>query len=149
MKPFATIGMALAFGLGSSAHAATAIYCGKLVQVEPLKLLERQTIMVEGNSITSVEDGYQAAGLEDETIDLKDHTCMPGLMDMHVHLAHEFSPGHYMERFTFTAADFAIRATVNAEKTLMAGFTQVRELGDRTYGESIALRNAERTSSMD
>lgn len=125
-----------------SVQAETIMYCGKLVQVEPLKMLERQTIRLQGNTITGVEEGYQAPGQEDEIIDLKASTCMPGLMDMHVHLAHEFSDHVYIENFTMNATDYAIRAVVNAEKTLMAGFTQVRELGDQSHGESIALRNA-------
>lgn len=129
--------------LGSaSVHAETVIHCGKLVQVEPLKMLEGATIRLQGNSITGVEAGFQPSSADGQLIDLKDSTCMPGLMDMHVHLSHEFSAHAYIERFTLNATDYAIRAVVNAEKTLMAGFTQVRELGDQSHGSAIALRNA-------
>jgi imidazolonepropionase-like amidohydrolase len=130
-----------ACGAGA-AHAETVIYCGKLVQVEPLKMLERASIRLQGNSITAVEEGFQPPELDDELIDLKDSTCMPGLMDMHVHLAHEFSAHSYVEQFTLNAPDYTIRALLNAEKTLLAGFTQVRDLGDQSHGSAIALRNA-------
>ncbi|QFU75691.1 amidohydrolase family protein [Halioglobus maricola] len=144
MKGFLRAALAVALGGAASvtAQAGTVIYCGQLVQVEPLKMLERQTIRLSGNRISAVEEGYQSPALEDEVIDLKSATCMPGLMDMHVHLAHEFSAHAYMEDFTLNAVDYGIRAAVNAEKTLMAGFTQVRELADKSFGSSIAVRNA-------
>lgn len=142
MKKFMMTALSTALVFVGAVKAETVIYCGKLVQVEPLKMLESRTIRLAGNTVTAVEDGYQPAGPDDNIIDLKSSTCMPGLMDMHVHLSHEFSSRTYLEKFTLGAPDYAIRATVNAEKTLMAGFTQVRELGDQSYGEAIALRNA-------
>ncbi len=126
----------------SQAQASTLLQCGKLIDVETLKVLEERTIRIEGNLIQAVESGFFDGTANDDVVDLKESTCMPGLMDMHVHLAHEFSPQHYIERFQMNGPDYAIRAVVNAEKTLMAGFTLVRELGDQSYGESIALRNA-------
>lgn len=118
----------------------TALQCGKLLDVESLVLLEKKTILVEGDKITSVDDGIQAPRGA-SIVDLKDSTCMPGLMDMHVHLTSEYSAQTPIERFTLNSADYAIRAVVNAEKTLQAGFTTVRDLGsDRET--IIALRNA-------
>ena len=60
---------------------------------------------------------------------------------MHVHLTNQSSNRAYLERITLNAADYAIRATKNAEKTLMAGFTTVRNLGD-SDSITISLRNA-------
>ena len=60
---------------------------------------------------------------------------------MHVHLSSEYSKNSYQERISLNAADYAIRAVSNAEKTLMAGFTSVRNLGD-SGGVSVSLRNA-------
>jgi len=65
---------------------------------------------------------------------------MPGLIDMHVHMESETNPGKYMETFTFNPADFAFQSVVYAERTLMAGFTTVRDLGGS--GVNISLRNA-------
>ena len=141
MKRFLAV-FAFGFYLPLELHAATLLHCGQLVDVDALKVMGESTIRVEGNKITAVESGFVSGASGDEVIDLKSSTCLPGLMDMHVHLAHEYSAHTYIEKFQLNGPDYAIRAVVNAEKTLMAGFTQVRELGDQSYGESIALRNA-------
>ena len=66
---------------------------------------------------------------------------MPGLIDSHVHLTMETSPTKYSDQFRWNAADYAIRSTVYAQRTLMAGFTTVRNVADNDY-DSVALRNA-------
>ncbi|MEP5568946.1 MAG: amidohydrolase family protein [Halioglobus sp.] len=134
--------VAFGFCLPLELQAATLLHCGSLVDVDALKVLESKTIRVEGNIITGIEPGFVAGASTDEVVDLKTSTCLPGLMDMHVHLADEYSAHSYIEKFQMNGPDYAIRAVVNAHKTLMAGFTQVRELGDKSFGESIALRNA-------
>src|SRR5690606_18029258 len=65
---------------------------------------------------------------------------MPGLMDMHVHVQGETSPKRYEEGFRLNDADIALRATVFLERTLMAGFTTVRDLGGT--GVNVSLRDA-------
>jgi imidazolonepropionase-like amidohydrolase len=66
---------------------------------------------------------------------------MPGLMDMHVHLAMQQSERSNEERFQLNPPDYAFRMTRYAERTLLAGFTTVRDLG--TYnGLSISLKRA-------
>jgi imidazolonepropionase-like amidohydrolase len=126
----------------ASARADTRLLCGKLIDPASLAVLENQAILVDGNRIRSIQPMPAAAATAGETVDLTSATCMPGLMDMHVHLAVEYGPGTYMERFSLNGTDYAIRAAANAEKTVMAGFTLVRDLGDRSFGEVIALRNA-------
>jgi imidazolonepropionase-like amidohydrolase len=74
-------------------------------------------------------------------IDLTHHTVMPGLMDMHTHLSFEFSKTAYSEGFFLNPTDYAIRSTVYAKRTLMAGFTTVRDLGDDGM-VIVSLRNA-------
>ncbi len=127
---------------GLPAQAATLLHCGKLIDVASLEMLQKRTIRVEENRIASVAAGYTAPTGEDDVVDLKDSTCMPGLMDMHVHLTSQYAPGTYVERFTLNGPDYTIRAVVNAEKNLMAGFTLVRDLGDKSFGVPLALRNA-------
>jgi imidazolonepropionase-like amidohydrolase len=65
---------------------------------------------------------------------------MPGLMDMHVHIEGENSPTKYLEEFTVNAIDYAYSAIPLAQKTLMSGFTSIRDLGGS--GANIALRKA-------
>lgn len=124
-----------------SADAATLIYAGKLITAEDNKALTNRTIVVEQDKITAVESGFKQATAEDSVIDLRQHTVMPGLMDMHTHFYTQFSPTVYSEGFTMNEADFALRGATFAEKTLMAGFTTVRELGDN-HQISTALKKA-------
>jgi len=74
-------------------------------------------------------------------VDLSDRTVLPGLIDAHVHLSMSLGPGWEMAPVKTGAADAAILATVNAARTLRAGFTTVRILADRA-GETVALRHA-------
>jgi len=118
----------------------TYLHCGQLVDVKKQRMLSRMTVVVEGDKIVAVEEGYQEPGSDDVLIDLTTKVVMPGLMDMHVHLEGQSSPQRYILRFTANPADVAFGATVYARKTLMAGFTTVRDVGGS--GVNISLRNA-------
>ena len=121
-----------------AAQAATVLHCGRLVDVRTLQVLTERTVVVEGRRIQRIEPGYAASP---EAIDLRQHTCLPGLIDLHIHFGGEHSPNAYMEGMQLNPPDRAIRSVVNAEKTLMAGFTSARDLGN-ARGASVALRNA-------
>ncbi|WP_020531699.1 metal-dependent hydrolase family protein [Flexithrix dorotheae] len=116
------------------------IQCGLLIDGKSNTAMKEMTIIVEKNKITGVEKGFQEGGTDDRVIDLKDKTVMPGLMDMHVHIENETSKNRYMERFNMNEADIAFRSTIYAKRTLMAGFTTVRDLGGS--GVNIAMRKA-------
>ncbi|TMM58346.1 amidohydrolase family protein [Maribacter algarum] len=116
------------------------LQCGNIVDTESGKVLKEKTIVVSGNKIKSVQNGFVNGSGDDITIDLKTKTVLPGFIDMHVHIEGESSPTRYIERFTKNPADVAFQSTVYAERTLMAGFTTVRDLGGS--GVNIALRNA-------
>ncbi len=118
----------------------TILHCGELIDVNAGKVLKQQSILVEGNKIVKVSKGYISAEKGDEVIDLTDKTVLPGLLDMHVHLESELRRGTYINRYTLNEADVAYDAAVNARKTLMAGFTTVRELGGSTV--NVALKKA-------
>lgn len=116
------------------------IQCGSLLDVLTGKVLEEKTIIVSGNRIMEIQDGFVLGTSGDEVIDLKNKVVLPGFIDMHVHIEFESDPKTYIDRFTLNDADVAFRASVYAKKTLMAGFTTVRDLGGT--GVNIALRNA-------
>jgi len=118
----------------------TILHCGQLIDVKSNTILKEMSIIVEGNKITDVQKGYTTAGANDKVIDLKNRTVMPGLIDMHVHFEQETNPNRYLEAFTLNPADIAFQSTVFAERTLLAGFTTVRDLGGS--GVNISLRNA-------
>lgn len=124
--------------LALPAHAATILECERLVDTVNGRVLEDREVRVEGDRITEVGRSVEAAP-EDERIELG--TCLPGLMDMHVHLDMQMSPGAYIKRFQANPADYALMAAYYADKTLMAGFTTVRNPGD-SNNSTIALRNA-------
>jgi imidazolonepropionase-like amidohydrolase len=118
----------------------TYLQCGSIVDTESGKILKGKTIVVSGNRIKSVQNGFINGSVNDQIIDLKTKTVLPGFIDMHVHIEGESSPTRYIERFTKNPADVAFQSTVYAKRTLMAGFTTVRDLGGS--GVNIALRNA-------
>ncbi len=115
------------------------IHCGNLIDGKANNVQPEMTIIVEGNKIVSVEKGFTKPGATDKLIDLSKKTVMPGLIDLHVHLESETNKDQSL-RFTLNKADVAFRSTVFAKRTLMAGFTTVRDLGGS--GVNISLRNA-------
>lgn len=117
------------------------IQSGKLIDTKNGKVLSEKTIIVSGNKIKGIEDGFvQPKNEGDSLIDLREMTVLPGLTDMHVHMEEESNPGAYLEPFTLNDADRAFNSLSFAKETLMAGFTTVRDLGGS--GVNIALRNA-------
>ena len=109
-------------------NRVTALQCARLIDVQSLQVLTERTIIVANNIIKQIDKGYSAPPGA-AVVDLKQHTCMPGLFDLHVHLSLETTANSTVESMSFNPADYAIRAVANAEKTLMAGFTSVRDLG--------------------
>lgn len=119
----------------------TYLHCGKLIDTKTGKVLTNKTIVVSGEKISAVNDGFtNPKNAQDVVIDLKDKTVMPGLIDMHVHLEGETNPKGYLEKFTLNPADVAFNAQHFAKVTLMSGFTTVRDLGGS--GVNVSLRNA-------
>ena len=119
----------------------TYLHCGKLIDTKSGKVLKEKTIVVSGNKIMSVENGYvNPTDDKDAVIDLKSKTVMPGLIDMHVHIEGETNPKSYLEEYTLNDADVAFNSVNYAKVTLMSGFTTVRDLGGS--GVNVSLRNA-------
>lgn len=98
------------------------------------------TIVVNEGVIESISSGFTRPGADDALIDLSDKTVLPGLIDLHVHIEGETSPSRTADRFTKNPADIAFDSAMYARRTLMAGFTTIRELGGS--GVNIALRDA-------
>lgn len=118
----------------------TILHCGKLIDVTKGQVMNEYSVIVEGNKIVDVVAGYTKASGADKAIDLKNRTVLPGFIDCHVHVEHETSSTRYQETFTYNPADYAFQSVVFAERTLLAGFTTVRDLGGS--GVNISLRNA-------
>lgn len=119
----------------------TYLHCGKLIDTRNGKVLTNKTIIVSGNTIKSVEDGFvNPTSSDTQVLDFSKKTVMPGWIDMHVHIEFETSPTAYLDEFTLNDADVAYDAEGIGLRTLMAGFTTVRDLGGS--GVNVALRNA-------
>jgi imidazolonepropionase-like amidohydrolase len=87
------------------------------------------SVIVQGRKITGVRDGFvDMPGAR--VVDLRDSTVLPGLIDMHVHL--RSMDDRLQARLLENQLDYedtAYTALLNARKTLLAGFTTVRDLG--------------------
>lgn len=125
----------------------TYIHAGDLIIGEQEAVLEDVTIVVEDDIILEIRNGFIEPEADDQLIDLRDHTVMPGFIDMHVHLEGETGPERYIETFTLDPEDIAFRSTKYARRTLEAGFTTVRDLGGS--GVNISLRDAIEAGYVD
>ena len=123
-----------------AAAAPVLLRCGHVLDPARGGTLDARTLVIANGRIRSIEAaGYAMPGARE--VDLARSTCLPGLIDAHVHLTMQFGPTTYSDRFRLNPADYAIRGTVYARRTLLAGFTTVRNLGD-DGNESLALRDA-------
>ena len=133
------------FCLGSGALAQSGTYV-----LRAARMFDSATGAIVQPGLVVVSDGkIQAAGGNNgpagaTVIDLGDATLMPGFIDAHTHLTGEFDPdynGAALRSLQRTVAEAAIRSTANARKTLMAGFTTVRDVGSGDFVD-VGLRNS-------
>lgn len=132
---------AFAWTASALADGSTALTCGHLFDAPAGVLRGASTVIVKADRIQEVRAGFSTDGAE-RVIDLSGQTCLPGLIDVHTHLMMEISPKTALERTRLNGSDYAYRSTVYARRTLLAGFTTVRNLGDHGGMDSVALRNA-------
>jgi len=122
-------------------HAETlVIEADGYVDVVAGRIVSPAVIVVEGDRIAAVNPAAKPAGAR--TISLPGHTVLPGLMDAHTHLNYIIGEGWETEPVRFTTGDFALRALPHASKTLLAGFTTVRDLGTGLGFSDVALMHA-------
>ena len=117
------------------------LQAGKLFNSKEGKMLDNMTIIVSGSKIKEIKKGFELPNNDNSLIiDLKDSTVMPGFIDLHVHIESEYNPEKYLNEFTAEESEIAFSSLKFAKRTLMAGFTTVRDLGGS--GVNISLRNA-------
>lgn len=120
-------------------RAARYLDLAKGVYVAPAVLL------VDSGRITGVNP--KAVSPEYRVVDLGARTLLPGLIDLHTHLTSELAPGWETEPVRKSAADAALAASVNARRTLLAGFTTVRDLGGPEFVD-VALARASASGNL-
>lgn len=137
----AAAALAVAVALPCAAETVI-IHAGKVLDVPGNAPRGATTITVTDGKIVSLENGFKAAGRNVRVIDLKDSYVLPGLIDAHVHLTSDSGGiAGQLEEITLSPAAQAFDAWENGMKTLKAGFTTVRNLGDGD-GAVLALRDA-------
>ena len=138
----AAAAIALTLGLAAPAHADTLIVtAGRMVDVERGRYVANPVVVVTDGRITAVGTAVPAGLPADaRRLDLPGLTLLPGLIDMHVHLASTPDVSGWNEMDY--ADDFgAVLQVPNALATLNAGFTTVRNVGGPAFAD-VALRQA-------
>ncbi|CUI05894.1 metal-dependent hydrolase family protein [Massilia antarctica] len=131
--------IAILLACGSAQAATQTVDCARLLDVKSGAWRDKVSIVIEDGSITSVGPLVPGPG----HIDLSAHSCLPGLIDMHVHLTGETrkQADALRDTISLNPADHAYRSVAYAERTLKAGFTTVRDLG-ADDGLNVALKRA-------
>lgn len=128
-------------------EAPQTIFAGKMLDVENGVLIENVLISIENGVIQQIQRDVDIKDHE-ITIDLSKYTVIPGLIDVHTHLGDNSFMDEAFDHWTYPAATFGIVGTVNAQKTLAAGFTTVRNVSDPFYAD-VALRDAINSGWID
>jgi imidazolonepropionase-like amidohydrolase len=149
----------LAFSVSALLCALPALAADQLIHAG--RLLDRpgeaprgaSTLYVRDGKVVEVREGHLSAAefgiATAEVIDLRAHFVLPGLIDSHVHLSSDRGGvAGQLETVQMNPVDVAYEAQMNARKTLMAGFTTVRNLGD---GDGVirALRDAVKAGKVE
>jgi imidazolonepropionase-like amidohydrolase len=142
----ALAGPCIAFGANeASAPETLLVQAGQLLDHPGEAPRGASTLVIKAGKISALRDGFVGVDAYPgaRVIDLRDKFVLPGLIDTHVHLTSDRAGNEGMlAAVTDSTASFAYEAEMNARKTLNAGFTTVRNLGDSDDGITLALRDA-------
>ncbi|HXD32683.1 MAG TPA: amidohydrolase family protein [Pyrinomonadaceae bacterium] len=123
------------------------IYAGRLIDALTDQVRTNVSVIIENDRISEVQPG-KAVITGAETIDLSDSTVLPGLIDCHTHLTFQLEKGRTLKDLLLSRkADLAIGATIYARRTLLAGFTTVRDVGAPDFID-VSLRDAIRAGTV-
>jgi len=117
---------------GSSVAAQTVVRADRMLDVESGRILEGAVVVIQDGRIESVNPNSVPSG---DVIDLGNVTLMPGFIDAHVHLTGDLEGDWFNRAVKETAADEALRGARNARRTLLAGFTTVRNVGSGGFSD--------------
>ena len=132
---------ALLCGQAAFSQSIVVLKAARLFDGKSDSIVQPGIVVITGNKITAVGGAVPAGA---KVMDLGDVTLLPGFIDSHTHLSMAFNPDYNGARLLALErplSERAIRATVNARKTLMAGFTTVRDVGSMDFID-VGLRNS-------
>jgi imidazolonepropionase-like amidohydrolase len=109
------------------------VRAARMVDVARGELIAPAVVVVANGRIVSVGSGGLPAGAR--TVDLGDLTLLPGLIDAHTHLTADISGDWITRSVRELPADAALRGARNARRTLLAGFTTVRDVGSVGFAD--------------
>ena len=117
---------------GLASAETTIVHAGRIITDPVAAPIERGTVTITDGRIVSVERGWVEAPDNATVVNLEGKTLLPGLIDLHVHLTGD--PGGDFWREAVEPDEWGVVVGVkNAEKTLKAGFTTVREAGSAQH----------------
>lgn len=135
------IAIACVMGIGLSAQAmaqvqtpVTAVLADRYFDSRNGVMVPNAVILVQGGRILSVQSGGAVPATVIETVRLQGKTVLPGLIDMHTHIDSDPTYGGYTS-LQFGDRFWSMLAVPNALKTLMAGFTTIRNVGSDAWND--------------
>ena len=148
MKRLIATALLCAAPFGASAADYSVVHAGRLLAVPGGAVTQNQTVIIKDGRVERIAEGFLAAneigadaGDNVAIHDLRNMFVMPGLIDGHVHITGENNPKARLQRVEMSEADQAMMGAGFAKKTLMAGFTTVRDLGAGSSDAIFALRD--------
>ena len=136
------LGIALTLTLATAAPAETLyVRAGHLIDTEHGAVLADRLIRIDDGRVAAVTP-YAPPPVGARLIDWSGYTVLPGLIDMHVHLADTEETNNVAEPLLHSEADIAYLGARHARETLMAGFTSVHDVGCFRAFADVALRDA-------
>jgi imidazolonepropionase-like amidohydrolase len=128
------------------ASPTIALRAARFLNVETGTLVTPGVLLVEGDRIRAVNPTSLPPGTR--IVELGDRTLLPGLIDLHVHLTMDYEGDWFHRPVDEDAGDEALRGVPNARRTLMAGFTTVRNVGAGSFTD-VALMRAIASGRID
>ena len=133
----------------SNSKSNTVLMAKALIDVENGKVISNPIVFIKDGKIEKIEFG-KVAPKDVHIINLSDQYILPGLIDSHTHLCHEYfgeldnvsGSNTIVETVMMSDGDRALLGAKNAKEMLMAGFTSARDLGNSGVDNARALRDA-------